>query len=312
MIKIIKAIYRSSEHPELQKDVTDIVQQIVRTNQLLRVSNQAMNVDPAKGQAKELVIYYTNYSPLNKETITTTKSFIHEEILQEFSFIYLPEIKTNRLGIPYTNATEDPQLHCLKSVLQELEKLQDLFIITSVWQSVPTNTFLEIQSPYKVLSNQNIAFQILQLLGIARNLHNFKYVSFLEHDVLYSQSHFDFQDFDEEYIVNENHIGMEREGFTSKGLSPTPLFAQTLQFNFALEHFSQQVLNYITHPEKNYEDIGNEPNLAPHLKYSSKDPIIHVNHGAHFTSHFETYPKDNLHQVEPYWGSFEMMKEIFV
>jgi alpha-L-rhamnosidase len=58
--KLIKAVYRSKEHPELSKDLTAFYQKKIKDNFLeVHVTNKALGGDPAKDSVKELVLTYT-------------------------------------------------------------------------------------------------------------------------------------------------------------------------------------------------------------------------------------------------------------
>lgn len=59
-VEIIRAVYRSKENPQLQKDVTDRVLAALSNRRQVVVSNEALGGDPAVGQVKELVLTFRN------------------------------------------------------------------------------------------------------------------------------------------------------------------------------------------------------------------------------------------------------------
>jgi hypothetical protein len=177
------------------------------------------------------------------------------------------------------------------------------------------NPFLDIKSIVKnTPGNINHQIQILQCLNFAKDqhYHKYKYVSFLEHDVLYSESHFQYSDFSEDYIVNDNYIGLNTNGFQKKqNQKHRPLSQITMNFDFAIKYFSHNLGLALSRGHASVE-----PHWEP--KYDSTFKIIeniysnvHINHGHSFTSHYQCFSNDYIETVDEYWGDHEQYKYLF-
>lgn len=279
-MEIIKATYGDV-------DVTSIVKSHVKNGELrLKVSNDTFG-DTAPGRFKVLRLFYDG----------------GEKILPEGSYLTLPESKTNKLGIFYTNNNVDATVQASVMNLERFRGIAD--IITCVWRPIPGNPFYEMQAMTKSSSHLNIVIQILQLLYTARSSGNYKYVSFLEHDVLYPDGYFDFPDFDSGIMTNMNYIGICEQGFQTRTANHEPLHQMTMIFHEAIAHFEELLKEAI---EKGGVLVEPDPGRKQWL---CKNPAIHVNHGKHFTSHFSIYSKTTS-QSNPYWGSAEdLIKKVF-
>jgi hypothetical protein len=47
-------------------------------------------------------------------------------------------------------------------------------------------------------------------------------------------------------------------------------------------------------------------------QWMSENESVHINHGVHFTSHNSIYDKDNLTQINPYWGNHDEYQNLFI
>lgn len=280
MLNIRSAIYGG-------KDVTDVVKRQVKGDKLvLKVGNDIFG-DPAPGVAKSLRL------DVNGEV----------KFYAENSFLSLPETKKNKLGIWYSNNNVDKVVR--ESVLS-LEKFKDdADILTCVWRPVTSNPFYQCIAMTQSSNHLNIIIQILQLLYVAKETGNYKYVSFLEHDVLYPDGYFDFPDFNTGVLTNMNYMGICEGGFQQKNADHEPLHQMTMIFDEAITHFENLMKDAIR-----MGSVLVEPN--PNRKqWRCKNPAIHVNHGKHFTSHFSIYSR-NTTPSHPYWGNAdELINKLF-
>lgn len=282
-MKIIRAKYSVT-------DVTDIIKQKVVDNRLvIRVDNNICG-DPSIGVVKSLTIDYE------------IEGKLFTKACSENSILSIPDSKYDRLGIFYSN-NNNPETY--KTINDSLESIRiacegKADILTCVWNPISTNPFVQIIAQTKTTSHLNQVLQILQLLYTARNINQYKYVSFLEHDCLYPIGTFDYPDFDEGMICNMNYIGVCRGGWQKRNQDDKPLSQITMRFDDAIKHFESILPNAI---------LTNSGLVEPQLKineWMSENSSVHVNHGHHFTSHFSIYSKDNLTENHPYWGNYNV------
>jgi hypothetical protein len=287
-MKILKAIYGD-------KDVTDIVTSRVKNDNLVIQASNSIFGDPCVGKLKQLIVDIE------------ADGAIEQHSVQENSFIKLPKTKQSRLGIFYSNNNEDRINPCILKSLERIQKSSDgkADIITNLWNSLgDKNPFLETISWTKTSSHLNQTLQILQCLYMARSTGDYKYVSFLEHDVLYPDGYFDYDDFDNECISNSNYIGLCKSGFQPQNANHQPLSQITMKMDFAIKHFESILPNAI---------LLNSGLVEPHVKIHSwrcKNSSVHVNHGRHFTSHYVIYSKDTFDE-DQYWGYYGQYSDLF-
>jgi hypothetical protein len=223
--------------------------------------------------------------------------------IKENGYLSLPKNKINKLGIFYTN---NNVYKVVKESITTLEKFKNVAdIMTCVWDGIPGNPFYEIGAMTKSSSHLNIIIQILQLLYVARETNKYEYVSFLEHDVLYPDGYFDFPDFSNAVMTNINYKGICNRGWQNKTADHEPLHQMTMVFSEAIEHFENLLKEAIR-----LGGVLVEPEIK-RLQWECKNPAVHVNHGKHFTSHFNIYSKET-HPVDSYWGHSEpWIKKLF-
>ena len=203
----------------------------------------------------------------------------------------------DRLGIFYTDNTVPHIIdYSLKTLVSSQEKVD---IVTCSWTPIPDNPFPNIISYGRVRNYLNIVVQILQLLYRSRPK-LYKYVSFLEHDVLYPPAYFDFPEFDTGSLINDNYLGLHPRGFSYRlkegfDLEP-PLHQTTMIFSEAVAHFEKKILESIS---KGMLCI--EPNARRQI-WSCQHCPIHINHGANFTTHYLHYSIPCF-PTDSYWGS---------
>jgi hypothetical protein len=269
-LEITKATYGG-------KDVLGVVKSKIKNDTLaLHVGNNTFG-DLAPGVFKQLVL----------EVNGVVKTY------NENSYLFLPETTKKKLGIWYSNNNVDKTVAASVSNLERFKDVAD--ILTCVWKPIPNNPFYQAIAMTQSSNHLNIIIQILQLLYTAKQLNNYEYVSFLEHDVLYPDGYFDFPDFDSGVMTNMNYIGLCTEGFQKRNADHEPLHQMTMRFDHAISHFENLMKEAIK-----LGGVLVEPNIA-RRQWNCKNPAIHINHGKHFTSHFSIYSKssttDNL-----YWG----------
>lgn len=287
-MKIIKAIYGDV-------DVSNIVSSKIKNNKLYFIVSNYLFGDTKVGHEKYL------------ETEIELNGIIFTNKTKEHNIFTFPRLTFDRLGIFYSNNNDDRIRPCILASLKSIEKAAagKADIITNMWNSEPENPFIETIAHTKISSHLNQILQILQLLYTAKNIKNYRYVSFLEHDVLYSESYFDYPDFEENAIYNLNYIGMNVNGFQKliqKDLATSQII---MKFDYAINHFSNILQNAL---------ITNNGNLEPRnniKELNTMHPNVHVNHGRHFTSHFNVYSKTDIETLHPYWGDHNQYKHLF-
>lgn len=219
--------------------------------------------------------------------------------IQEHHLFVFPKSKTNKLGIFYSN-NNTPSIYpaicaSLKSIQKAAEGKAD--ILTCMWQHEPQNPFPEFIAWTHTSSHLNQLLQVMQLLYQAREIHNYDYVSFLEHDVLYPEGYFDFPDFEEGCVMtNMSYMGINSDGFQPLGQRDEPFHQMTMRFNEAIRHCESILSNALI---RNAGLI--EPQNLIRKQWECINPSIHINHGKHFTSHFNVYTKNTFNSHE-YWG----------
>ena len=236
----------------------------------------------------------------------------------------------NRLGIFYTCNYNGLMKPLLKSVLKRLKKVSDnkIDIISSVWQPIKNNPFPEYISPYTRVNDINLCLQILSLLSIYGESQKYKYVSFLEHDVFYPDDYFDYPDFSTNVLLNPYSIGLNKFGYINKkkkfkhqiideeGMSDMPLFLTTMNFNFAVFHFTKCLFNQLNPINDNkpcFEPIE-EFNKKNYTIYKAKNPVLHIDTGWNYSHHFEIFYDKKMNDVYPkhkYWGEAKKYDKFF-
>lgn len=223
--------------------------------------------------------------------------------------MYYSASKNNKLGIFYSNNYIPQTYPTIKKSLDtiKISAAGKVDILTCMWNHEPDNPFPELIAHFKSSSHLNQLLQIMQLLYHAKEIKNYEYVSFLEHDVLYPEQYFDYPEISEgEVYTNMNYMGICRNGWQSLGQLDQPFHQMTMRFSDAIKHCEFILSNALV---RNSGII--EPRNLERKIWYSKNPPVHINHGYHFTSHFNVYRKDDIFQDHPYWGSFENYKYLF-
>lgn len=293
MIEIIKATYGGV-------DCTEEVKKKVRNGNLIIKSDNNIIGDTKQGFVKTLFIEYI---------LDGVEGF---KKTKEGDNFVLKSSSYNKLGIFYSNNNNPKTFKAIDKSLETIEKAADgrADIVTCVWNPIPNNPFVELISWVQNAGHLNQLLQIMQCLYFARNYGKHEWVSFLEHDVMYPEDYFSFNE--TEYIncvfTNENYIGICEKGFQDKKWQDQfPFHQMTMRFEDAIKHCESMLSNAL---------VTNSGLIEPDLGFirrtwRTKYPAVHINHGMHFTSHFETYKSDDFNENNEYWGSYLHYKGLF-
>lgn len=253
----------------------------------IRADNSIIG-DPKVGAKKQLIIEINNIAYYTDEG----------------SFFVYPKTKKNKLGVWYTNNAGLKNQNAIKKSLDTIyiASKDKADIITCVWNKIEGNKFIELTSWYKQSTHLNQLLQILQCLSLAKQIGNYEYVSFLEHDVMYPEGYFDFPNFDNGTILtNMNYGGINIYGWQNKTQQDEPMHQMTMKFDDAINHLKNILENALVTNSGNIED-----QKLVRKKWQCEHQSIHINHGNHFTSHYSIYEKNkNLPKQHNYWGSHE-------
>jgi len=277
------------------KNVTSIVKNLIfGEGSLFFIASNGVFGDPEPYKEKTLKIRYTCNGK-------------NEELeVKENNYVKINYSPSDRLGIWYTNNCSTKPL-IIKKSLDELAKISNkkVTILTSVWEEINNNPYKSYKSFFNHGGLININLQILQLLYAAKKIHDFKYVSFLEHDVLYPIGYFDYPDFDKGSIMtNMNYIQLSKKGWQKNNNSDQPLHEMTMHFSDAIDNFESNLQKGLRHE---YFLLENQ-NLK-RKSWKSKNPSVHVYHGAHLTSHYDIYSNE-YEQENYYWGNVALYSDI--
>jgi hypothetical protein len=279
-LKILKATYGGV-------DCTSQIQSKVNGNKLIIRSGNDIIGDTQPGTVKYLEIQIEH------------EGEISDHKTKEHNLFVFPKSKTNKLGIFYSNNNTPSIYPAIQASLKSIQKAAEgkADVLTCMWQHEPQNPFPEFIAWTHTSSHLNQLLQVMQLLYQAREIHNYKYVSFLEHDVLYPEGYFDFPDFEEGCVItNMNYMGINVDGFQPLGQRDEPFHQMTMRFDEAIKHCESILANALI---RNAGLI--EPQNIVRKQWNCINPPIHINHGKHFTSHFSIYTK-NVYINHDYWG----------
>jgi hypothetical protein len=280
MLTIKKATYG-------EVDCTQQIQSRINGDKLIVRSNNDIIGDTQPGVVKYLEIEIEH------------KGIVSNHKIKEHNLFVFPESKNNKLGIFYSNNNTPSIYPAIQASLKSIQKAAEgkADILTCMWQREPQNPFPEFIAWTQTTSHLNQLLQVMQLLYQAKEINNYEYVSFLEHDVLYPEGYFDFPDFEEGIVMtNMNYIGINANGFQPLGQRDEPFHQMTMRFDEAIRHCESILANALI---RNSGLI--EPQNIIRKQWNCINPSIHINHGKHFTSHFNVYTK-NIFTHHEYWG----------
>lgn len=290
MLKITKATYGGV-------DCTDLIQSKIKGDTLIVRSSNDLIGDTMVGVVKYLQI----------EGEYEGEPFV--ENIKEGTLLTLPKTKHNRLGVFYSN-NNNPSIW--PAIYKSLDTIKTASkgkadIVSCMWNPMADNPFHQISSWYQSQSHLNQLLQIMQCLYSAKEMYDYEYVSFLEHDVMYGEGYFDFSDFKSgEVLTNMNYGGMNKDGWQDRGQSDEPFHQMSMRFDDAIKHCESILPNAL---RTNSGMI--ETQTMKRIQWESPNQSIHINHGVHFTSHNSIYRKDNLYTEHPYWGNHSDYLHLF-
>jgi hypothetical protein len=267
----------------------------VKGDRLILMANNDIIGDTSPGNKKNLVVTF------DTETVT----------VEEGGLLVYPPTNNDRLGVFYSNNVNQKINNAIIASLKSIEKAAEgkADILTCMWRNEPENPFPEYIAWTHTYSHLNQLLQVMQLLYVARDITDYKYVSFLEHDVLYPEGYFDYPDVKEgEVITNMNYMGICKDGFQSVPTKHEPFHQMTMRFDEAIAHCESILGNAL---------VNNSGLIEPQVgsiirsKWECKNPSIHINHGHHFTSHYSIYSSTDLRQTNPYWGNHDKYVDLF-
>ena len=290
-MKIISATYEG----------VDCLSQVLskfKDNKIIIRSNNDIIGDVAQGVIKNLAVTF-ELETGEQKTIST----------KEGDLLVYPPTQNDRLGIFYSN-NHNPKIYpAIRASLKSIKAAagDKVDILTCMWNHEPENPFMEYIAWTKTGSHLNQLLQIMQLLYAARQIHDYKYVSFLEHDVLYPEGYFAYADFPKETVItNMNYGGINRKGFQTRGQDDEPFHQMTMHFDDAIKHCESILANALV---TNSGMI--EPQIITRKQWRCANRSIHINHGSHFTSHYNVYRSDVVSTRDPYWGDHKDYLNIF-
>jgi hypothetical protein len=273
-------------------DCLSQVLQKVKDNKLIIRSSNDIIGDVSPGIVKTL--------SLTIELENGEQEIIHTK---EGDLLVYPPTKNDRLGIFYSNNNNPSIYPAIVASLNSIKKASEdkIDILTCMWNHEPENPFAEYIAWTKSGSHLNQLLQIMQLLYAARQIHNYEYVSFLEHDVLYPKGYFDYPDFPEGTVItNMNYGGVNSNGWQTRNQDDEPFHQMTMRFDDAIKHCESILPNALV---TNSGMI--ETQTMNRMQWNCQNEAIHINHGHHFTSHNSIYSKTKVYKDHDYWGSHE-------
>jgi hypothetical protein len=278
-------------------DCTDLIQSKIKGDTLILRADNNLIGDTMVGVVKYLQI----------EGKYEGEPF--ESSTREGDLLTLPKSKLNRLGIFYSNNNNHSIYPAIDKSLDTIKIASEgkADIVSCMWNPIANNPFHQLNSWYQSQSHLNQLLQIMQCLYSAKEMNDYEYVSFLEHDVMYAEGHFDYDDFESgQVLTNMNYGGINRDGWQHRGQSDEPFHQMTMRFDDAIEHCVSILPNAL---RTNSGMI--ETQKLKRIQWNSPNQSIHINHGVHFTSHNSIYRKDDLYTEHPYWGNHSDYLHLF-
>lgn len=279
------------------KDCTEIIKSKINNNRLILRSDNSIMGDTQAGVVKYL------------EIEGKWGEIEFNERVKEGELITLPKSKVNKLGIFYSNNNNPSIYPAIKKSLDTIRIASEgkADILTCMWQPMEGNPFHQLISWYKSQSHLNQLLQILQCLYSAKEMGQYDWVSFLEHDVMYPIGYFDFPEFDAgKVLTNMNYGGINSNGWQHRNQNDEPFHQMTMRFDDAITHCLEILPNAL---RTNNGMI--ETQTLQRIQWECDNQAIHINHGKHFTSHYSIYKKDNLYDNHPYWGNHSEYHHLF-
>lgn len=278
-------------------DCTDLIQSKIKGDRLILRADNNLIGDTMVGVVKYLQIE----GKYETEPFSVTT--------REGDLLTLPQTKLNRLGIFYSNNNNPSIWPAIYKSLDTIKTASEgkADIVSCMWNPMPDNPFHQISSWYQSQSHLNQLLQIMQCLYSAKEMGEYEYVSFLEHDVMYAEGYFDYDNFESgKVLTNMNYGGINRDGWQHRGQSDEPFHQMTMRFDDAIKHCEYILPNAL---RTNSGMI--ETQTMKRIQWESPNQSIHINHGVHFTSHNSIYRKDDVYTEHPYWGNHSDYLHLF-
>jgi hypothetical protein len=270
-------------------DCTEIIKSKIKDDRLiLRADNNIM------GDVKMGVVKYL-------EITGELGGNLFSEIVREGDILTLPKLSNTRLGIFYSNNNNRQLWPAIYKSLDTIKLASEgkADIVTCMWNEMPDNPFHQLNSWYQSMSHLNQLLQIMQCLYSVKEMKQYDYVSFLEHDVMYPIGYFEYDEFNNgEVYVNMNYGGINKEGWQRRNRHDKPFHQMTMRFDDAIQHCLDILPNAL---RTNSGCI--ESGTLKTIEWECPHESIHINHGYHFTSHNSIYSKDDTYLQHPYWGN---------
>ena len=288
-IQVLSANYGTSL---ISLDATSVIQNIVNTGQTSILVNNSFVGDPVPGIVKQLRISFI----YNGNTYNKT--------VNEGEYLSFKPFKGDKLGIFYTNNKIHPKI--LNASLKSINKC-NIDVIVSCLSDIPIdyligedkNNIYQIKSTQERNSSLTIITQILQSLYEAKNRQDisYNYVSFLEHNVLYHISHFDYPLGD--IMFNTAYLGLCDHGYQLRRHYHLPSYQLTMKFDNAIPYFEAQrdaILN----------NKMNDLDMDSHIcnTYLSIIPSVYINYPNNEENYDSTFSSIQTSAFHPYWGIY--------
>lgn len=290
LLEIIKATYGG-------EDCTELIKSKIKGDRLvLRADNNLI------GDVRPGVVKYLQITGKYEGEVFT-------ESVKEGNLVTLPKTKLNRLGIFYSNNNNQKIWPAIEKSLETIKIAAEgkADIVTCMWNPMPTNPFHQLSSWYQSQSHLNQLLQIMQCLYAAKEMGQYDYVSFLEHDVMYAEGHFDYDEFESgQVLTNMNYGGLCKDGWQHRGQADEPFHQMTMRMDDAIQHCLDILPNALV---TNSGMI--ETQKLKRIRWESPNQSIHINHGVHFTSHNSIYKKTDIYPGHPYWGEYTNYLHLF-
>lgn len=267
---------------------------------IIRADNRIIG-DVAPGVIKTLKVVFQLDDGRTETTYTN-----------EGQLLVYPKTNHDRLGIFYSNNTNPKIQPAVQKSLETIEIAAKgkADILTCMWNHEPSNPFAEYIAWTKTSSHLNQLLQIMQLLYNAKEIGNYKYVSFLEHDVMYPEGYFDYPDIKlGEVITNMNYMGLCPRGWQGVPVKHEPFHQMTMRMDDAIHHCVKILPNALVTNSGLIEP--QVPNII-RRKWECANPAVHINHGSHFTSHFSIYSSTDVVPHHSYWGNVNDYSYMFM
>lgn len=284
---IIKATYGGV-------DCTSVLQNKVISGKIVIRSNNNIIGDPSVGNVKYLEVEFNDG---------------HKESVREGGTLVYPKSENRKLGIFYSNNNNKKIWPAIYKSLDTIKEASDgvADIVVCTWENMPDVPFQQVGSWYTSQSHLNQLLQIMQCLYTAKTMGQYDYVSFLEHDVMYTKGYFDFPDFDNgQVLTNMNYGGVCKNGWQKRNQNDEPFHQMTMKFEDAIAHCLSILPNALV---TNSGMI--ETQTLKRIQWDCPNQPVHINHGVHFTSHNSIYDKNNLTLDHQYWGNISEYKNLF-